>query len=261
MAYSRYFNDIFFFFYIVFNFIKQKIHEKSNQRDISSNDLDMIEAMTYGVEQTINSSISDWSDIIGDEILVVEQIEKIKVQKEAVLQEVSPLIHKETIGKTMEKFQKEIEKLELKLPKQLRTRSEESHVIKKVLKDLSSDLEKEKKEKGFVEFTAFWDPTFENDIYKFKVGEILIASIDDVGPRPGALIIKDKSGKSVGVLTNKFGYDYGTFTRSVIIFLRKSKFEVKISEIDRTEKEPRTESNKEDLNEERHYFIVRTIEE
>lgn len=110
-------------------------------------------------------------------------------------------------------------------------------------------LAKEKAEKGYIELGGFWDSSFERDIRQFSVGDRLLINVDDVRARTGALIAKDESGKSVGVITNFLALNYSEFVTAIIRHVGKSKFHIKITEI---------EKNK--SSEGRHYFKAKIVD-
>jgi hypothetical protein len=104
--------------------------------------------------------------------------------------------------------------------------------------------------KGKLKLDAFWDETFEKDIFSLKIGTSLIASIDDVARRRGAYILRTKEGASVGVIVNPdLGETYREFSSMLIEALAKSKFTVKYSK-----KGERFKMKK--MKGERHYFEI-----
>ena len=231
-------------------FLEFKIKEKTNASQEMKRNFDSIEALTFGIEQTINSSISDWADIISDEIATMHELEQLKKEQDLFLSDQNTggleRVYKESLKQLVENHQKQIVALTKKLPPTLRSTSEEEENPGLHFKDDTDALTEELKNKGHIELTGFWDPSFPTDIYRFKVGDTLVASVDDIADRTGILAAHDQDGKGVGVLTNKVTSNYRGFVMVVLEVMRKSKFDVVITDI---RKKPSGD---------RHYFKVIT---
>jgi hypothetical protein len=225
----------------------------------TSKEMDVLLAIALGIRASIKSSIADWGDIIGEEIVTLEKIEHIKDEQELFLEkrvEAGPALGKrdqesEAIFEGLRKNEEKLNKLLNTLPYSLRIARKMDLPHDVLVNKNVKALEYEAKRQGFVIFQGIWDQTFEKDILGHKEGDTLYISIADVGSRVGALIAKDSVGKSVGVLTNKFESKYFVFTESVIMFLHKSSFEGEIINIERGPFE-----KKED---DRHQFVIKVI--
>jgi len=232
-----------------FSFLKKKVAEKARQSTSSMAELEMIESMTFGIEQTINSAIADWADIIGDEMAILQKVVKLKEQKEDALSDqpvrVTDYSTSAPLYALLKNNEGQIEQLLQRLPPKLRSIPDSKDNPAFFYKEDMERLDAEMKTNGYIEFSGFWDSSFECDIYNFKIGDHLFASIDDVADRKGALIVHAPDGKSVGVLTNKLKSKYSGFAIIAAEFLIKSRLKVEISSI-----ESKSHGD-------RHYFKVR----
>jgi hypothetical protein len=234
-------------------FLKYKLREKGLRSTELKSELESIESLAFSIEQTINSSVSDWADVISDEISIIRELERLKTEQEIVLydQKLDGLdrLYKDSIGKILDTYQTQIEALTKRLPPSLQTSSEDDDNPALYYKENIEKLIKELGTKGFLEFSGFWDSSFDKDIMEYHIGDKLYACVDDVNRRNGALIVRGLDGKSIGVLTNKVGGKYSAFVMAVVEVINKSKFELIITEI-----ESKTYASG------RHYFKVHTAQ-
>jgi hypothetical protein len=104
-----------------------------------------------------------------------------------------------------------------------------------------------------VEFSGFWDDTFERDILTVKAGDNGLVRIGSARTREAILVFVDSDDKSVGLLINESGGRYHHFVSAVQSVLGE-KFGVVVSEIERVERVDKRISEHE-----RHYFKVRAV--
>jgi len=220
-------------------FVSKEMHEE----------IDVFRAITLGIRESIKSSIADWCDIIGEEIDTVEEIEKIRADQESLLDEPSTLkpgvLSKKEEGKNffdkVKESQERLEKLISELPHSLQINAKE-HIFARGKAGISTQIERldaQKAKYGYVRIRGFWDSSLERNINEFSEGDILLASIGDVGRRIGALIAKDKSGKSVGVIINTLRTSYPDFQSAIVSYVGKSNFQIQLTEIDKAKKDGR----------------------
>ncbi|MFN8400080.1 MAG: hypothetical protein U0X74_08695 [Anaerolineales bacterium] len=208
-----------------------------NSEDITNHELDVITEIGIGIRESIRSSISDWADIIGDEIETVEKIQAIR-EKQAYDQSSGKQLSGAS-EKAVEDSNIVIENLFSKLPTSLKITTDEAGRQFEKMNTAKMKLNLEKKKRGYIELNGEWYPSFENDIFNLKEGDFLQVKIGDNEKRIGVLIAYDNSGRSVGViLNNLFGIaeGYSDFVNMLVLYLGKSQFQIQILNIDRNSK-------------------------
>jgi hypothetical protein len=218
-------------------------------------ELEVVHSIAVGIRSSIKSSISDWGDIIGEEISKFEQIEKLETEQNMLLaspknsddshDNSDPLLTTDLLQQIKENDEK-LSALVASLPYPLQIISKKERPRDEVVKYLSN-LEKEIESTGALAVNGFWDPSFEKDIREFKVGDLLHVRTGDTGDRSGILVAYDKHGKSVAVITNKIHSRYYIFREAIFRVLERSEFDVEITSI----------SADDDKKSDRHYFTAK----
>jgi len=219
----------------------------------TAHELDVITEIGIGIRESIRSSISDWADIIGDEIETVEKIQMIREKQSMENLNATSL---KTDATQPNENDAVIEKLISTLPQSLKITADEfSNDYMSRIHQGKLRLKREEKKKGYVELPGFSESSFDKDICDFKIGDILQVRIgDDNENRVGALIAYDNEGNSVGVMINKMGgfaQSYLDAVDMLIHYLGKSVFRIEILDIDIC---------KEKLKDERHYFTAKILD-
>lgn len=217
-----------------------------------NHELDVITEISYGIRESIRSSISDWAEIIGDEIEKVEKISKLSEQEfehsEMVLGENSK---KDTVDE-LQKISSQIELLSNSLPPELRYVSKTNAIasFKDKLARAKSSFVEEKVNNGNVKLGGYSLKGYGTDITNYQVGEKFTVRLGDgIGSR-GALIVSDSNGLQVGRLSRKFPEISETYWEDyqlLIYIIGKSVFNVELVE---TMKGP---------DKKKVYFIVKLI--
>lgn len=220
----------------------------------TNHELDVITEIGFGIRESIKSSVSDWADIIGDEIETVEKIQAIR--EEQYYEQIDGKPNANDSGKGTQESELVVESLISKLPNSLKVTADEigKYETSKIRR-ARAKLKGEEKKKGFIELEGRYESSFEKDIYDFKEGDILQVMIADTDGRTGALTAFDDSGKSVGVILNKLSEisgSYFDFVGILIHYIGKSKFQIQILDIDRNE-------TKDEDNEIGHLFTAKVI--
>ncbi len=204
----------------------------------TNHELDVINEIGIGIRESIKSSVSDWADIIGDEIEAVEKIQAIREKQ--YLDQTDEQSHIDEANKNASDSEKAVEKLISRLPNSLKlTANDLDKYYSSKISKAKAKLRREEKKKGYIELDVRYEENFDRDIYEFKEGDILHVSIADVGTRTGALTAFDESGKSIGVIINNLSDisdSYFDFVGLLFQYLGRSKFDVQILEIDRNER-------------------------
>ena len=204
------------------------------------NELDVIVAIATGVRSSIKSSIADWGDVIGEEIIVMNKIEQLtEKQQEPVAAEIEELPlaiePKEpdiTMAETISKDDEVLKKLRESLPYSLQIIAQKGISKANTLKSIIASFEVQMFKKGYMELSGFYDAEFERDIRELKIGDKLIVAIDKTGKHNNAIIAKDIDGKTVGVIINVSNGSYDIFKKSLMKFMNKEEFTTEISDIE-----------------------------
>lgn len=94
-------------------------HMKNSGPELS-HELDVISEVTLGVRESIQSSVADWADIIGEEIEKINRIQKLKEQKFEQTSQIKDLDSGQSIDKILSQLNEQINGLESSLPATLR---------------------------------------------------------------------------------------------------------------------------------------------
>ncbi len=219
-------------------------------------ELEVILAIATGMRETTSSSIADWGDIIGEELVTLKTIAIIKDKQVSILEDPTQLEKPSVdhLGKRadprydeLEKVRVELKKKLERLPYSLRLLSDDDvPALPKIIEDLNRDYHRD----GQIELSGFWDNTFDRKIDELEIGEHLILTTGDVASRINIFILTDASGNAVGMITNRFLCRYHNFVEGLCYFFGRSKMEVQLVD-------------KKELNDHngdtRHYFTVRVL--
>jgi len=234
---------------------RSQIKSASNE---TARELDVIVAIAIGIRSSIKSSIADWGDVIGEEIITMNKIEQLNDNQlqsisdteteEVPVTAESKLIENITDAKIKDNVEL-LNKLRESLPYSLQIIAQKGLSRANTLRSIISNLEIEMLHKGQIELRGFWDKEFKRDIWTFNAGDKLRICIGASGSRDNALIAKDDNGLPVGVITNLSDGSYDLFKRAVMKFMNKDEFLAEIVSIEREESDGG-----------RHYFRVRAYE-
>lgn len=186
------------------------ISNSLNVGDDSSGCLRVVQSNLLNVQDTIRSSIYDWADVIEDEIELAQEIEKLEIKKTYSMDEsiIAPAEQK--------KAEKQIDTLSKRLPPALRQSL-------KILKDraeltnkAAAYLEQKLIKNGHIELNAFWElkDSFMREPVTLINGDEVYVARGITENRGGAIIVYDKEGNSIGVVTNgcsELEVDYDIF--------------------------------------------------
>ena len=132
----------------------------------TDHELDVITEIGVGIRESIRSSISDWADIIGDEIETVEKIQMIR-EKQSLedLHATSP----KTDTNQPDESDAAVEKLISTLPKSLKITADDfrNDYMSKINRGRMK-LRREEKKKGYVELQGFYESSLDKDVCDFK---------------------------------------------------------------------------------------------
>jgi hypothetical protein len=195
-------------------------------------ELDVILEISLGVRESIKSSISDWADIIGEEIVTINKIKEL--QEEKFMQPLRSTDYN-TKDKIIE-LNNKIEEMLSSLPTPLRLSTEaESLSYTEKQEIVKSLLDQEIVDKGFISLEGYCDDDFDSNIGTCNVGDRLKVRIGDGKRRKSVLIAYDQDNKSKGVILNKFSA-FGPYPETMMLFLdsfEQSEFDIELISIQR----------------------------
>lgn len=171
--------------------IKQSLKDEEDLKSC----LSVAEFSLINAQDTINSSIADWADIIEDEIEISAQIERLET-----------LSTDNTKSKsTSDSVNQEIATLSKKLPPELRHELlvERSKVGQ--IKEAVVYLGKKILDDGFIRLRCFWEPRngLMQDLSDISVGSKVYIARGITDTRTGAILIYNEKGESLAVVTNR----------------------------------------------------------
>ena len=185
----------------------KKDKSKSNQENFS-----VIKVSLQNAQDTVRSSIADWSDIIGDEIRVSKEIERLKMLRGDESYNKSDKSGKtENAENEIDSINKSIDKLLKELPLELQEIIErrDENEIQIGMEELLHEWQKN----GEIILDAFWEPddTFQENLDNIKIGDEVTIARGYTQGRKDALLVYNSNNKTIAVVTNKTDFSYNKF--------------------------------------------------
>ena len=182
--------------------------------DKASECLEVVDFSLVNARDTIRSSISDWEDVIGEELAAADRIQDLVAEKNEISLNELPETKSETEAK--EKIDHEITELKVKLPSAMR-RNISRDDIERSQVEAVYDLGKTMLEKGCLELNGFWEPRgeFMASPESLSVGDTVYIARGMAGNRLGAIMAYDENQNSIGVITNRTRGPYDTFAKAM----------------------------------------------
>lgn len=153
-----------------------------------------IKSGLLSIQDTVKSSIADWSDVIGDEIKIADEIKKLRKMRDDT-EELNS-------SSQIDFINKKINKLEESLSSDIANHLEEDE--EEMYNETISELISNYIENGNkIHFECFWEKNagFSNEFLNLKIGDKLSLSRGMTESRTGALMLfKDE--EQVAVVTN-----------------------------------------------------------
>ncbi|MCX6074154.1 MAG: hypothetical protein NTY39_07545 [Campylobacterales bacterium] len=149
------------------------------------------------MQDTVRSSIADWSDIIGDEIQITHETNKLKK-----IRNDNDEVNQHIDGSTTENITDKINALIQSLPKEIANdfESYEDTMIEECVEDIANQWLEERQ----LDLYCFWDSNgmFSSDVSSVKAGDRLSLSRGMTESRMGALMLFNDDNQQVAVVTN-----------------------------------------------------------
>lgn len=154
------------------------------------NCLSVAQFSLLNVQDTINSSISDWADIIEDEIEVSSEIQRLET------------LH--STNKTTNDNEK-IERLIKKLPPELRHQTSIDKNNAELKKEAVIFLSKAIINDGYISLKGFWEArdSFMKNLDGITVGSKLYIAWGITEKRTGVILAYNEQGESLAIITNR----------------------------------------------------------
>jgi len=185
------------------------VNSAKKENSKSSECLEVVDFSLINARDTIRSSISDWEDIIGEELDIAEKIEDLVFEQR---NSESNDNDKKISQEKFEELESEIEDLKSKLPAPMRrSLSKEDRAKRK--SDAVAVLGKFMLENNFLELRGFWsaDGQFMSNLRELNIGDQVFVAKGMAGNRNGSLMAYDSSQRTIGVITNRTGGSYDDF--------------------------------------------------
>ncbi|MCH7315806.1 hypothetical protein [Acinetobacter sp. ANC 3882] len=168
-------------------------HSLKNGNDLKSC-LAVAKFSLINAQDTINSSISDWADIIEDELEISAQIEKLESSSTKNIKDEAE----------NDSAKQEIESLTKKLPPELRHKISAERSKQDQIEEAVIYLGKKIIKDEFIELRGFWEPRngFMTDLTGIIVGSKIYIARGITDTRTGAILMYNEAGESLAVVTN-----------------------------------------------------------
>ncbi len=179
--------------------------------------LRIVDSIVSDTSQLVRSSISDWADVIGEELLAIERIKRLEHEKELLQKdniEASPKISSE-LGTSLQNIENAIAKIQSTLPPRLQLVAEiQDQTSESVERDARSLARKHRRQEG-LRLTA---GTSTGDLYPHDraVKDLVPGEVLSTVKSPsGGIDIADKLGHRMGRLLNETGGSYTRFEKAL----------------------------------------------
>jgi len=181
--------------------------------------LRIVDAIVSDTSHVVRSSISDWGDVIGEELLAIEQVKRLeqeKAQLEKNERPARPGSRTDDVRREVEKLTETIASIVSTLPPKLQLETEAetspSRAVRRAARTLARDHHAEDGLRLNL-FTRGGIYPSERDYQTLKRGEplFIIWSKD----REGGMDATDKAGRTVGRLLNRTNLPYDQMTQAM----------------------------------------------
>lgn len=178
--------------------------------------LEVVDFSLINAKDTIRSSISDWEDVIGEELEVAEKIESLSTEKLEMSLNEEVQKNKDDNESRRDSIDEEIKNLKRKLPSTMR-RTITVYGRKEEKIEAVYNLGRTMLEDGCLELDGFWsqDGEFMITPSRLSIGDTIYVARGMAGNRIGSIMAYDQDQNTFGVITNKSGGAYDTFSEAM----------------------------------------------
>jgi hypothetical protein len=188
--------------------------------ETEARNLAVIEAIATDTCQVVRSSISDWGDVIGDELLAIERISRLEQEKELLegQREAAPPDEASSSAKDQKvtELKKSIEALVLRLPPRLQLDAvEDTRKLRRASRAAEWLTREHRKQRGLTLSVVTGDIyRHDRDVASIQPSEnVQIVKLD----RQGGLDVTDAKGAVLGRLQNNTPLDYDAFAEAMLV--------------------------------------------
>ncbi len=228
--------------------------------------ISIVRAGLASTQDNIRSSIADWSDVIGDEIEVANEVERLaNIRDEITTHDAKPAKSSgdDRLNKKLEEINAQISELKDQLPKEIANSILDSDEAEEFGYRDAVKMMQDESSSGRLVFWVYWESqdTLTGDPHNLKVGDKLQIARALTRHRSDVLLAH-LDGKSIGVVLNKYGdyecsYEnfllaFRTFADSSLLLDLHESIEAQVTEIDEIEEH---DEGKEEKLLTRHFCI------
>lgn len=166
------------------------------------------------LQDTVRSSIADWSDIIGDEIQITNEMQRIKKMRN----ESDDSSDDEKGNKNNENINERLSALAKSLPTSIANELEIDEQNDSV--DMEEILAHEWSNKSELLLHCFWeaDGDFGADLSGMRINDRVFVSRGMTNSRPNTLMLSNAQGEQIAVVTNRYDCTYDEFMEAIESF-------------------------------------------
>lgn len=196
--------------------------KKATTRDELRETISIIRVGLESAQDNVRSSVADWSDIIGDEIQVANEVSRLKILREEIEGAESKIVDgrlTQELSDRIESVDKKIEELTRTLPAEMRGAVEDE--ISVDMDELVSALRSEWRKTGKLTLRANWDSSdsYQGDLSEMRSGDHVQLGRGSTKSRDDVVLLFNAQHKKVAVILNDLseeGCDYDTFRRVLL---------------------------------------------
>ncbi len=175
--------------------------------------LRIVDAIVSDTGQLVRSSISDWGDVIGEELLAIERIKRLERERERLPKDdVSAKASPELEG-ALKRIDGAIARIQRTLPPRLQLETGSGMREERAAERAAQWLESQHRRQRGLRLTVVTGDRYlsERDRKTLKPGEILVTDRNN----DQAIDVRDKEGRGVGRLQNTTPMPYDGFVRAM----------------------------------------------
>ncbi len=169
-----------------------------------------VDAMASDTAQLVRSSISDWGDVIGEELLAIERIKRLEHEKSLLQEEGSVKLNSE-IDLVRKQLEKTIESIQSTLPPRLQLAADSEERTTRSARRMGLWIAKNHRLQNGLPVVIVTGDIYlsERARESLRPGEVLMTDKN----KDGSLDVRDEHGLGVGRLTNPTPGEYGGFVK------------------------------------------------
>jgi hypothetical protein len=180
----------------------------------NSSDLDIAEAIVADTIQVVSSSIADWADVIGEELIALETIKRLKNEKAEIKTDAKTTTNSNELDLKVKQIDEKISNLISSLPVRLQfdTRREANAAPSE--KQVTDWIRNRHKEQDGLRLDVISGGRYQSDRKPETVrfGEPLKGIRNPMGR---GITVQDFNGVAIGRLLNNSGFSYSMFSQAL----------------------------------------------